>query len=146
MDPHVFAAESCVVPPYDDHWMPFTWNIPNNCNFDLFASPVQKPATAEGVYASTLYSILSKNSDHINIVNPSPRPIKFYKEEVIMTMSPFTVNTPYSYINISLYSLTVDVTAQTLSPGLSIHPTFIPPCMATFHNLVPEVQTRRMNA
>src|SRR6266496_402422 len=139
MDPHIFTAESCIVPFFDDHWMPFTWNIPNNCNFDLFASPVWKPTTAEGVYISIFYSILSKNSDHINIINPSPRPTKFYKEEIIATMSPFTANTPYSYINVSLYSPIV--TAQTLSPVLSIQLTFIPSCIATFHNLIPEVQT-----
>ena len=94
MDPHVFAAESCVVPPYSDHWMPFTWNIPDDCNFDLFTSPIPRPATTEEVYASALYSILSKDSDHMNIVNPSPRPAKFYKGEVIATVNPFAANTP----------------------------------------------------
>src|SRR5438046_8674018 len=56
MDPRVFAAESCVIPSYDDYWMSFTWNIPNDCNFELFASPVRKPATAEGVLYIVSYS------------------------------------------------------------------------------------------
>jgi|SRR6266496_5385028 len=104
MDPHVFAAESCVIASYDDHWMPFTWNIPNNCSYDFFASPIRRPTTAEGIYTSALYSILSKSSDRINIINFSPRPVKFHKEEVIAIVSPFAANTSYSYINLSIQS------------------------------------------
>ena len=146
MDPHVFAVESCVITPYDDHWMPFTWNIPNNCRYDLFASPIQRPTTAEGIYASTLYSILSKSSDHINIINPSPRPVKFHKGEVIVTVNPFAANTPYSYINVGLQSPMMDIKARTLSPGLGARPTFSPPSMATFHNSVPEIYNRGTKA
>ena len=125
MNPHVFAVESCVIAPYDDHWMPFTWNIPNNCSYDLFASPIRRPiTTAEGIYTSALYSILSKSSDHINIINPSSRPIKFHKGEVIATVSPFAANTRYSYINLGIQSSIVP--SGLLSPRLGITFTVFP--------------------
>ena len=48
-------------------------------------------------YATCSYAVMSHKTNHLLMINPSPRPVKIGRDEVVGVYEPFEPNTPYPY-------------------------------------------------
>ncbi len=97
VDPRVFANETIFVPPFGYKSVEIRFEKTNDGS-DVLCSPVRFANIAEGTYASASYSILSNNTTHITIENPSPRPVKIRKNQLVGIYEPILPNSKVYYL------------------------------------------------
>lgn len=96
IDPRIYAAEAVQIRPYSEIFVPMRYT-----QFDrrtnLLVTPVRHANIAEGTYASCSYAVMASDTSHLLMINPSPRPVKIAKEDIVGMYEPFTINTPFCY-------------------------------------------------
>lgn len=55
----------------------------------MFASPVRMINNATGMYTSSFYSLMQRDTSHLYIVNAGHRPAKIVKDTIIMTYAQY---------------------------------------------------------
>lgn len=98
IDPRVFAAEPINIQPFHELWVPVRFTPPDS-HSDLMVTPVRHANLAEGTYATCSYAIMSKDTDHLLMVNPTERPFRIQKDEVVGMFEPVVANTPFAYFS-----------------------------------------------
>jgi hypothetical protein len=98
VDPRIYLAEPVRMRPFSEVWVPVRFSRSNpNQGTDFLVTPVRHANIAEGTYASCSYAIIACDTSHLLMVNPSPRPVRLEKDDVVGMFEPFTPNTPFSY-------------------------------------------------
>lgn len=93
IDTRVFAAEAVNIQPFHETWVPVRFNPPDDYS-DLMVTPVRHANIAEGTYASCSYAIMSRETNHLLMVNPTERPFRIQKDEIVGIYEPVATNTP----------------------------------------------------
>jgi hypothetical protein len=98
VDSRIFATQSVHIRPRSEAWVPITFDqsLMESTN-DVLITPARKNTGALQIHASCPYSIISKTTTHVLYLNPSDRPTKIGKGEVIAYAKPIEANTPMSY-------------------------------------------------
>jgi hypothetical protein len=110
IDPRVFAAEAINIQPFHELWVPVRFAPPDNYS-DLMVTPVRHANLAEGTYATCSYAIMSKDTNHLLMVNPTERPFRIRKDEIVGMFEPVVANTPFAYFSSTAVS-TLDNSAS----------------------------------
>jgi hypothetical protein len=104
VDPRVFAAEAINIQPYHELWIPVRFKVTDNYS-DLMVTPVRYANVAEGTYATCSYAIMSKDTNHLLMINPTERPFQIKKDEVVGMFEPVVANTPFAYFSSSVSNI-----------------------------------------
>ena len=101
-DSRIFATRSVHVRPRSEAWVPITFDqgLMESTN-DVLITPVRKNTGAMQVHASCPHSIISGTTTHVLYLNPSDRPAKIGKGEIVAHAKPIETNTPMSYFGVS---------------------------------------------
>ena len=121
VDPRIFLAEPVRMRPFSEVWVPVRFTATDGQS-DLLVTPVRHANVAEGTYASCSYAIISNDTSHLLMINPSPRPVKLGKDEIIGMFEPFSPNTPFSYFGAVAAAPTVmtGVAPTTVNPTVGL--------------------------
>ena len=118
VDPRIYAAEPVNIRPFSEVWVPVRF-APFGKSIDhLLVTPVRHANIAEGTYASCSYAVMANDTSHLLMINPSPRPVRISRDQLVGMYEPFHPNTPYSYYGST--SLAVGTAPPNLAPTTGI--------------------------
>jgi hypothetical protein len=96
IDPRIYAAEPINIRPYSEVWVPVRFTALRE-QTHLFVTPVRHANVAEGTYATCSYAVMASDTSHLLMVNPSPRPVRIRRDDLVGMYEPFTPNSPFSF-------------------------------------------------
>ena len=102
-DSRVFLTEDVKIKPHAQVWLPIDFSKIED-DSTLFFSPCRFVRPADGTYGSSVYALFSDKTNHILFLNPSDRPMKLSRGEVVGSFEPLAPNSPAIYFNDSAHS------------------------------------------
>jgi hypothetical protein len=127
-DPRVFTTQPVSLKPFSDAWVPIRFS-PLKAKREYLLTPIRHVHRVEGTYASCSYAVISNETNHVLVTNPTPRPVHLGSDSIIGAIEPFAGNTPFSYFNLN----TIGMAAKT---AMSACAAFMTPAAANTYATV----------